>query len=1697
MPNGKKSYKVGEEVYDIPSNEVNKFITDFPGAIEVETYLVGKDTFDIPIPEVKSFLASNPKAEKKKKVSGVSSIASGKLVRLDPFGEKAKPVEATELVQPPVEEAPLVTPSGFSFTESQVAGAPTIPFSSRKLTDEDIAAYNERAELQELSAEERVQFVENMTSENLPYVMKAGYNQSLIGLTDQILTGDQRFDTEKYDANTLEEIGAIAVGFFIDAPFFMLTGGVGGVAARGAVKTTAKLLLNQAGKQAEKALIKKGATKELAQTLVKKGMGKNAEKVARMAGALEKAPDIAQAVGASGTALGSYGAVHEAMREMTEEEKSFEELDWAKIRDEGYINGMLGLGLGALGLGGRAVERMITKSPMGSRAKLAAISGEKVTTFGAETGMFVYGDRLIRGEEIGNVTAVDWANAAKMVLGARISGVAQKGIKFIKDKTFSEEKVNTEDFEINLTPAELRLLNKGETTKDVIDDLKGKSDVALTDILADETIPLTAKQKLLWSLKGVRPEKNQEVSEISIDDVEGRAVMTVRNEEGMILESKDYDSREMAESDALKIMAEIKERENMKVAESLTIDEKFEAQQQLKDKGLSSDLLNKALDVMPHLRTLAESKIVEEFNEVVNDIAGKREKPPAEEPPAEPAPEPTIEPARYEIDGKEVTKEEMEAEITKPDFEERAKAGKIDVKIENDPELQAKLAEVAKLPPEEVVPEKPEEIPDISKDLQPLAQKAREAKDVDEFITEGNTVPIETITDPGIRDVIIKKLGKIESKTPDAPIVVEITPEGKLEILDGAQRYYQKIDTGIKDIDIRFTPEQKKQNTSFYEKANKPVEEKPEEVPKKPEVKPEEEKTKKINRLLDLKQAFNAKTTAERTKDTETRERILKLAAELEYTVEGTDKIDIKTDGTSLGRPKEVLEKEFAPLEKRSEKTQTFVKDVSELSKAAPETIMGIGMSKTSIEQAVRNIEEGKDTKAAREFIDIMDTFAEQGYVEIRVGKGIDAQWFKMSLDEFTGKAEAKEELPAEEVSDEAIEVNEEINEIIATVGNKDGSINYIKFSEQIESRPELFEPLFEGKDEAEIETLKSTINEQATKQREGVEPTPAITEERKQLIADLEDKARSAKTADEYQAVLEEAERLLKVEPEPAKPEEKPPTEEVKLEVIRGQRADAFDRLVESFGGKAAISGEKRPDAIKALQDITKSFADELGLRGEALYKKVREFIKDKIDIKFLDENREEIMGELEKEVKAEKPAVEKEIVQPEEETPVYVDDNVGFNVDLGAKTKRFFKKYFTPKGLLPKKAFDLKIKMEGRTNAMLNDIKHTSKKFRSSLKEAYGVAPISRKIKISKAETENIDKVLKGELAISEIPSELRESVQDMRNQIDALSQMLIDEGLVEGKLIGKIQENLGTYMTRSYEVHDNPKWAEKVPAEIKNRAIAFLRSQYPDLNATELKGVINEILDTPDSPLTILASGKIGSKDLGILKKRKDIAPEVRALLGEYTDPLLNYAKSITKMANLISNSKFLNEMKDAGLNDFLFEKPTDTRYRKIATEGSKTMEPLNGLYTTPEIAEAFETMGKPEQLPSYLRHYMKVNGIVKYSKTILSLMTHVRNLVGNTGFAVMNGHYRAGKFNPAIKTTITELGTVDNKDFRDRYKKYLRLGIVNESSRAFPEKIFYIARIHFHKHISSKHHLLPCKDRSLTVIRLLNTYSMNSQ
>ncbi len=62
MPNI-KSYKIGEDVYDVPDTDTKAFLKENPKATEVKSFIQDKDTFDVPLQDVDAFLREVPNAK--------------------------------------------------------------------------------------------------------------------------------------------------------------------------------------------------------------------------------------------------------------------------------------------------------------------------------------------------------------------------------------------------------------------------------------------------------------------------------------------------------------------------------------------------------------------------------------------------------------------------------------------------------------------------------------------------------------------------------------------------------------------------------------------------------------------------------------------------------------------------------------------------------------------------------------------------------------------------------------------------------------------------------------------------------------------------------------------------------------------------------------------------------------------------------------------------------------------------------------------------------------------------------------------------------------------------------------------------------------------------------------------------------------------------------------------------------------------------------------------------------------------------------------------------------------------------------------------------------------------------------------------------------------------------------------------------
>jgi hypothetical protein len=112
----------------------------------------------------------------------------------------------------------------------------------------------------------------------------------------------------------------------------------------------------------------------------------------------------------------------------------------------------------------------------------------------------------------------------------------------------------------------------------------------------------------------------------------------------------------------------------------------------------------------------------------------------------------------------------------------------------------------------------------------------------------------------------------------------------------------------------------------------------------------------------------------------------------------------------------------------------------------------------------------------------------------------------------------------------------------------------------------------------------------------------------------------------------------------------------------------------------------------------------------------------------------------------------------------------------------------------------------------------------------------------------------------------------------------------------------------------------------------------------------------------------------------------------------------------------------------------------------------MSPLNGLWTTPETAQAFvDALGK-ENMEQWYRTVVRMNGFVKFGKTILSPTTAARNWISAFFFAMANGHYNllhAQKSMDGLREYFTHLGKAEKLAY---LRKLKLLGVVYDTPYA---------------------------------------------
>ena len=300
--------------------------------------------------------------------------------------------------------------------------------------------------------------------------------------------------------------------------------------------------------------------------------------------------------------------------------------------------------------------------------------------------------------------------------------------------------------------------------------------------------------------------------------------------------------------------------------------------------------------------------------------------------------------------------------------------------------------------------------------------------------------------------------------------------------------------------------------------------------------------------------------------------------------------------------------------------------------------------------------------------------------------------------------------------------------------------------------------------------------------------------------------------------------------------------------------------------------------------------------------------------------------------------------------------------------------------------------------------------------------------------------------------------EVVTEFRAAIDSLSQQLVESLGPNDPMRAVVTENLGVYLTRSYQIHHDEGYVQKIKedptfaqarqeardffekawvkrtfktwrsndlyavfSDAEVQALVEAEAKAKSVGSIELDNFIEQHGNTPEIP------GKITNKtDLSRFMEKGEVPRELVAILGEVQNPVENAVRTYSNLAKFVGAQRLLNEFTSVGVaNGFLItadEKAKDPeKYRlyEPLLNSTKTLggEPLSNFYAPPEVKEAFQLSFTPDfkaKQGDAVELIKKVDealaAVVGKSLGMITLGSagfYTRNLLGNVAFMIGNG------------------------------------------------------------------------------------------
>lgn len=238
-----------------------------------------------------------------------------------------------------------------------------------------------------------------------------------------------------------------------------------------------------------------------------------------------------------------------------------------------------------------------------------------------------------------------------------------------------------------------------------------------------------------------------------------------------------------------------------------------------------------------------------------------------------------------------------------------------------------------------------------------------------------------------------------------------------------------------------------------------------------------------------------------------------------------------------------------------------------------------------------------------------------------------------------------------------------------------------------------------------------------------------------------------------------------------------------------------------------------------------------------------------------------------------------------------------------------------------------------------------------------------------------------------------------------------------------------------------------------------------EIPSKTKGEILGIMDKYLQKTGSQVAMPGGMPEGAKDLSVLRRRGDQDSLERALKGEVKNIQSSFMTSSLKMATLLEQQRFLEDIAKEGagkifhrepvrVGDESYSIPVDPDKLLASKETAKGEEPgidelaiqkgkgrtgpLSGTFTSQDIIDELTDVFDDKNYPAPLRAWMTASFFAKGAQTIGSLQSGNRNFLSN--FAYILGH----GVNPAnVKRFRTSGARAYGRIFQHLYGKKSRL------------------------------------------------------